>query len=328
MEPPSDLHLLPRVRDSWSFLYLERCTIDQDGHAIAVRSETGVTVVPCTMLTTLLLGPGTSITHAAVRTLTAAGCAIVWGGEAGVRCYATGQGETRSARHLLHQARMWADPVSHLTVVRRMYGMRFPEPLGAQLSIQQIRGMEGVRVRDAYATMSRETGVPWRGRTVPRPGQPPADAINRALSASHSCMYGICHAAIISAGYSTGLGFVHTGKMLAFVYDIADLYKVEIAVPAAFQAVARHGESGIEGHVRRACRDLFHERRLLDRIIPDIDRVLAVRRDAHDMDMMDGEFAALPGGLWDPDAGVVEGGRNWADGGPKPPPGDASETRP
>ena len=124
------------------------------------------------------------------------------------------------------------------------------------------------------------------------------------------------HAAIISAGYSTGLGFVHTGKMLAFVYDIADLYKVEIAVPAAFQAVAQHGESGIETHVRRACRDLFHERRLLDRIIPDIDRVLSVRRDADDE--MDGGFAALPGGLWDPVEGSVAGGRNWADDGKTP----------
>lgn len=314
MLPTRDLNVLPRVRDSWSFLYVERCQVDQDRHAIAVRDEEGVTLVPCAMLTTLLLGPGTTVTHAAIRTLMEAGCVVVWTGEQGVRCYATGQGETRSARHLLRQATLWANPVSRLAVVRRMYELRFDEPIPPEATLQQVRGHEGVRVREAYATASRAAGVPWRGRTVPRPGDPPADAPNRALSAANSCLYGVCHAAIVSAGYSPALGFIHTGKGLSFVYDIADLYKVEVTVPLAFEAVATHGEAGIETHVRRACRDAFAARRILDRIVPDMDRLMAMAADAGDEERYDGEFMAEPGGLWDPRLGTVAGGRNW--GGP------------
>lgn len=160
-----DLHLLPRVRDSLSFLYLEHCRIEQDDKAIAVHDAQGVVPVPCAALTTLLLGPGTAITHAAVRALAESGCVVVWVGEEGVRCYAQGIGETRSARNLYRQARLWADPDAHLSVVRRLYAMRFPDALDESLTLQQIRGREGARVRAAYATASREFSVPWDGRS-------------------------------------------------------------------------------------------------------------------------------------------------------------------
>ena len=327
MLPSTDLSILPRVRDSWSFLYIERSTIDQDQHAIAVRDAEGTTLVPCTMLNALLLGPGTSITHAAIHTLTSAGCSVVWVGEQGVRTYACGTGETRSARHLARQAAAWADPVQRMAVVRRMYAMRFGEDLDPSDALQQVRGREGVRVRDAYARASRETGVPWRGRVVPRPGQDEADAPNRALSAANSCLYGVCHAAIVAAGYSPGLGFVHVGKQLSFVYDIADLYKVEVAVPVAFRAVAENDGSGLETRVRRACRDAFASGRILARIVPDMDRLLAMPANDGDADAYDGEFAAEPGGWWDPRLGEVRGGRNWAPtegDAPSPTPGAAT----
>jgi CRISPR-associated protein Cas1 len=312
MIPATDLSILPRVRDSWSYLYIERSTIDQDQHAIAVRDAEGTTLVPCTMLNALLLGPGTSITHAAVHTLAAAGCSVVWVGEQGVRTYASGTGETRSARHLARQATAWADPVQHMAVVRRMYALRFGEDLDPSDTLQQIRGREGVRVRDAYARASRETGVPWRGRVVPRPGQGESDAPNRAISAANSCLYGVCHAAIVAAGYSPGLGFVHVGKQLSFVYDIADLYKVDVTVPVAFRAVAENDGSGLETRVRRACRDAFASGRLLARIVPDMDRLLAMPASDDDAHAYDGEFAAEPGGWWDPRLGEVPGGRNQA----------------
>src|SRR5262249_31429293 len=153
-----DLHLLPKIRDSWSYLYVEHCKIDQEARAIAVQVANGKVPVPCATLATLLLGPGTSITHAAIRALADNGCLVLWTGEEGVRFYAEGMGETRSARNLLRQARLCSDPRRRLEVVRRLYQMRFPEPLDESPSLQQIRGMEGIRVRRAYERASRETG--------------------------------------------------------------------------------------------------------------------------------------------------------------------------
>lgn len=307
----NNLRMLPKVRDSWSYLYAERCRIDQEDTAIALHDQDGKTPVPCAALTLLMLGPGTTITHAAIRTLADNGCTVLWTGEGGVRLYAQGLGETRSALRLLRQARLCSDPALRLMVVRRMYEFRFPDPLAADLTLQQIRGKEGIRVREAYAQASRETGVVWNGRSYQRNDWQAADPVNRALSAANSCLYGICHAAIIAAGYVPGLGFIHTGKLLSFVYDIADLYKVEITIPAAFQA-AKEGGEGLEGRVRHFCRDYFKEQRLLMRIVEDIDHILDVGPLAVEGGYDDDP--AAPGDLWDDGAsGVVAGGVNQAD---------------
>jgi len=204
-------------------------------------------------------------------------------------------------------------------VVRRMYEVRFTETLDPRLTLQQIRGKEGIRVRESYARASRETGVVWEGRNYRRTEWEAADPINRALSSANSCLYRLCHAAIVSAGYSPALGFIHTGKQLSFVYDIADLYKADLTIPAAFQAVAESeslpkGVAGLEGRVRRACRTIFHQQRLLARIVADIDRVLAVTEGAvlPEGEDFDADMAA-PGGWWDPQRGAVEGGVNAAE---------------
>lgn len=321
--PLNDLHLLPRVRDSLSYVYVERARIDQEDQAIAVHDEQGKVPIPCASLTTLLLGPGTNITHAAIRTLARNGCLVIWSGEEGVRFYASGMGETRSSRNILRQAWLWADPQRRMQVVLRMYQARFRIALDPTLSLQQVRGMEGVRVRDAYARASRETGVPWHGRAYKRNDWRAADPINRALSAANSALYGICEAAIVSAGYSTAIGFIHTGKQRSFVFDVADLYKADLTIPAAFSVVAE-GEHDLEGRVRRACRDAFHQGRLLARIIPDIDAVLELDGALPELLAADDAFDtddARPGGLWDPALGSVEGGVNRAD----PPADDAAE---
>ncbi len=309
-ESLKDLHLLPKVRDSWSYLYVEHAVIDQEAKAIAIHDQDGKTPVPCATLTTLMLGPGTKITHAAVRALADNGCLVIWTGEAGVRCYAQGMGETRSAHNLQRQAWLWADPSRRLAVVRAMYRARFPEPLDPKLTLQQIRGREGIRVREAYARASRETGVEWHGRSYRRDSWQASDPVNRALSSANSCLYGICHAAIISAGYSTALGFIHTGKMLSFVYDIADLYKADLTIPVAFRAAAE-GTTDLERQVRYLCRDTLHRERLLERIVPDIDRVLSAGvAVAAESDVDFDHDAAAPGGLWDPQVGAIEGGVN------------------
>ena len=309
-----DLHVLPKFRDGWSYLYLEHCRIDQEARAIAVHDADGVVPVPCANLALLMLGPGVSITHAAVTVLADHGCLVAWCGEEGVRFYATGTGETRSSTHLLHQARMWACDASRMQVVRTLYERRFPQTLDQNLTLQQVRGMEGIRVREAYANASRRSGVPWQGRHFRRGAWESADPVNRALSTANACLYGICHAAIVSAGFSTALGFIHTGKMLSFVYDIADLYKVEITVPIAFQVV-REGTEKLERRVRLACRDAFVSQRLLERIIPDIQSVLAVPSHQGEVESFDDfdEEPASPGSLWDPTTGRVPGGHNYSE---------------
>lgn len=314
LRPPRsrlDLHLLPKIRDSVSYLYVEHCRIDQHELAVAIHDARGLTPIPCASLALLMLGPGTTVTHAAIRTLAECGCLVAWTGEQGVRFYAQGLGETRGARHMLHQARLCALPRLRLRVVKRMYQMRFKEQLEPDLTLQQIRGKEGVRVRAAYAEMSRATGVPWEGRNYDRRDWGRSDPVNRALSAANSCLYGVCHAAIVSLGYSPALGFIHTGHMLSFVWDIADLYKVEMTIPVAFAAVA-DGETNLETRVRHLCRDVFHHQRLLNRIVPDIEHALMVDEGALSEEDQALDEAEEPG-LWDPIAGEVEYGQNYAE---------------
>lgn len=309
---PKDLHVLPKVKDSWSYLYVEHAVVEQDAKAIAVLDKDGRLPVPCAALSLLMLGPGTKITHSAIRTLAESGCLVAWAGEEGVRFYAVGMGETRSSSNLLRQAAMLSDPALRLRVVRRMYEQRFPERLDPGLTLRQIRGKEGVRVRETYAKWSRETGVKWEGRFYKQNDWRRAEPINRALSAANSCLYGVVHAAIVAAGYSPALGFIHTGKMLSFVYDVADLYKAEITIPAAFRCTAA-GEHKLESRVRHLCRDQIREQRMLERIVADLGRLFDVESlDRHEAELLD-RYDARPGGLWDPDVGQVEGGVNYGD---------------
>lgn len=303
-----DLHVLPRVRDRTSYLYVEHCRIEQDAKSIALHDLNGTVVVPVANLLLLMLGPGTSVSHAAVRTIAEAGCLAAWVGEEGVRYYAQGLGATRSSRGLLRQAALWASPSQRLNVVIRMYEMRFPGQPIAGASLEQMRGREGVRVREAYARASRETGVEWSGRFYNRGDWRSASPVNRALSAANSCLYGVCQAAITAAGFSPAIGFIHTGKMLSFVYDIADLYKAEVSIPAAFRATAE-GTEGLESRVRRAMRDEFARSRMLARIIPDIQRALDFDPSETGDETDSDADAALPGTLWDP-GGDIGGGVN------------------
>jgi len=305
-----DLTTLPKIRDSLSYLYVEHCKVEQDAKAIAFFDADGKTAVPCASLTTLMLGPGTSITHAAVKALADNGCLVMWSGEGAVRFYSQGMGETRSARHLLRQAYLCSVPSLRLRVVRQMYEMRFASPLPEDLTLQQIRGREGVRVRTAYSQASARTGVEWSGRQYNRTEWKDSSPINRALSSANSCLYGVCHAAIVSAGYSPALGFIHTGKMLSFVYDIADLYKAELTIPLAFDLVAE-SEADLESRVRHALRDRFYEQRFLARIVPDLETALDVKTD--DAEVVFDYDDAAPGGLWDGGHSVVEGGVNWGE---------------
>jgi len=303
-----DLHELPKFRDGLTFLYVEHASIEQEAKAIAIYNKSGSSLVPVAALGTLMLGPGTRITHAAIKALSENGVTTVWVGEDMTRYYSSGTGETRSARNIIRQATVWADSEKHMMVVIRMYRKRFIELLPQGLDLRQIRGREGVRVRETYAFWSRETGVTWNGRNYDRKDWHESDPINRSLSTGASVLYGLCHAAIVSSGFSPALGFIHTGKQLSFVYDIADLYKSEILIPAAFQAVAQDSQCA-EQNTRLKIRQRFKETRLLDRIVDDIESLFEgfTQQNGGDTDEQYQSDAAMPGQLWDP-VSEVSGG--------------------
>ena len=89
-----DLHGIPKVRDSWSFLYLENVEIGRSNHALIASNESGSWEIPTGMLLALLLGPGTSITHEAIKVLSESASTILWVGQEGVRFYAFGRAST------------------------------------------------------------------------------------------------------------------------------------------------------------------------------------------------------------------------------------------
>jgi CRISPR-associated protein Cas1 len=240
---------------------------------VAYVTEKWRVPIPAADLALLLLGPGTSITHAAVCNLADCNCTVAWVGDEGLRFYCSGRGGTHFSANLMHQAAMATHAGTHREVVRRMYEMRFHESIDPNTHLQAVRGKEGYRVRAAYQAAAEKYAVEWHGRRYDANDWNSGDPVNRALSAASACLNGLVQAAVVSAGYSPAIGFIHTGKMLSFVYDIADLYKVELVVPVVFQTVAA-GEKDVESRVRMACRELFQREKLMSRIVPDIRKVL------------------------------------------------------
>lgn len=266
---------LPRLRDSISYLYFEYGKIEQTETGVVYENKTGKVEIPIASLCALMLGPGTTITHRAVQSIVNAGCTVIWNGEQGVRYYGHATGETHKAYKLMQQAEIVSIPDKRKFVALKMFRYRFKESFYPDSSFEQLLGAEGLRVQDEYKAVAAKHGVKWDGRRYNREDWFDADDLNRALSTASSCLNGICHSAIVAAGYSPGLGIIHQGKQLSFVYDIADLYKTKIAVPIAFATVSESA-TNLEQTVRKRCRQAFKNFRLLGRIIPDIEKMLSI----------------------------------------------------
>ncbi len=269
-----ELQALPRIADRMTFLYLEHCQINRDDGAITARDEKGVIYIPAASISVLMLGPGTSVTHRAMELIGDAGVSVIWVGEHGVRYYAAGSALTHQSSLLVRQAEMVSNQRLHLSVVRKMYQLRFPDEDVSGLTMEQLRGREGSRIRLAYKNASKEWGVPWNGREYDPDDFSSGDPVNQALSAGHACLYGLAHAVIVALGCSPGLGFVHVGHDCSFVYDIADLYKAEITIPIAFE-VAASDPDDISSAVRRRVRDKMVSSHILERMVHDIHFLLA-----------------------------------------------------
>lgn len=263
------------IKERLSILFIEKGHLDVLDGAFVVVDKGGVrTHVPVGGVACLMLEPGTRVSHAAAALAARVGTLLVWVGEAGVRLYSSGQpGGARSDR-LLYQAKLALDDVARLKVVRKMYAMRFGEEPPSRRSVEQLRGIEGARVRETYKLIAKKYGVEWKSRNYDPEAWDNSDIPNRCLSSATACLYGVTEAAVLAAGYAPAVGFIHTGKPLSFVYDIADIYKFDTVVPVAFKIASKNTRNP-EQQVRLACRDIFRESRLLEKIIPEIEEILA-----------------------------------------------------
>ncbi len=307
-----ELQSLPQIKERVSFLYVERCVINRQDNAVTFADVRGIVHVPSAALGVLLLGPGSKITHRAMELLGDSGASVVWVGERGVRYYAHGRPLTHSSQLLCAQAALVSNTRTRLAVARRMYEMRFVGEDVSKMTMQQLRGREGARVRSVYRAMSRKTKVPWNGREYDPDNFESSDTVNQALSAAHACLYGVSHSVIVAMGCSPGLGFVHTGHERSFVYDIADLYKAEITIPIAFEIAEKHTkEEDIGALTRHAVRDAIYGGHILTRAARDIRSLLLEESAQADGEEM--EFDVLQ--LWDEKNGfarsAVAYGRDW-----------------
>jgi CRISPR-associated protein Cas1 len=263
------------IKDRISILFVEKGNLDVLDGAFVVVDKNGIrTHIPVGSVACLMLEPGTRVSHAAVTLAARVGCLLVWVGEAGVRLYASGQPGGARADRLLYQARLALDDDARLKVVRKMYTMRFKEEPPSRRSVEQLRGIEGARVRKLYELLATQYKVEWKMRNYDAENWGSGDIPNRCLSSATACLYGVCEAAILAAGYAPAIGFIHTGKPQSFVYDIADVFKFDTVVPVAFRIAARK-PSDPERDVRLACREAFRQTRLVRHIIPAIEEILS-----------------------------------------------------
>jgi CRISP-associated protein Cas1 len=268
------------MKDRAGIIFLRYGALEVIDNAFVLVDKDGVRVqIPVGGLACIMLEPGTTVSHAAICLAATVGCLLVWVGEAGVRLYASGQPGGARADKLLYQARVALDEDARLNVVREMYRRRFDEEAPSRRSVDQLRGIEGARVREIYKLTAKKYGVEWSSRNYDRKAWDAADIPNRCLSSATACLYGLSEAAILAAGYAPAIGFLHRGKPQSFVYDIADIWKFETVVPAAFETAAKLAKGKGDGtpperQTRLACRDLFRKSGILEKIIPAIDEIL------------------------------------------------------
>jgi CRISPR-associated protein Cas1 len=265
------------MKERVSMVFVQYGELDVLDGAFVLVDKTGVrTHIPVGSVACIMLETGTRVSHAAVKLAAYVGCLLIWVGDGGVRLYASGQPGGARADRLLYQARLALDDAARLKVVRKMYEIRFGEKPPERRSIEQLRGIEGARVRAMYQLLARKYGVEWTHREYDPDNWADSDLANRCLSAATACLYGISEAAILAAGYAPAIGFIHTGKPQSFVYDLADIFKFETVAPLAFKIAAEGGAAEqAERKVRLGCRDSFRQSKILERLIPTIEEILA-----------------------------------------------------
>lgn len=274
---------LPQVKDKYPFIYLERGRLEIDDSSVKwIDCEANVVRIPIATLNCLLLGPGTSITHEAVKVIAQSNCSVCWVGEDSLLFYACGQSPTADTRNMREQMKLSADPKKSVEVARRMFARRFPEADLASKSLKEMMPMEGFRIRALYEQKAQEYGVGWKGRSY-APGKfELGDITNQILTACNAALYGILSSAVHSMGYSPHIGFIHSGSPLPFVYDLADLYKEHLCIDLAFSLSLEMAGKYNKHKVSAAFRQRVIDSDLLGKIGQDIDAMLGVKNARRD----------------------------------------------
>jgi CRISPR-associated protein Cas1 len=266
---------LPQVKDKYPFLYLERGRLEVDDSSVKwIDSECNVVRLPIATINTLLLGPGTAITHEAVKVMAAANCSVCWVGEDSLLFYAVGKSPTSDTRNMRTQMLLSSDDKKSVEVARRMFARRFPLADLEGKNLKSMMGMEGYRVRELYEQKAAQYKVGWKGRSF-QPGKfEMGDITNQVLTSANAALYGVLTSAIYSMGYSPHIGFIHSGSPLPFVYDLADLYKEKLCIDLAFSLTYDMAGQYNKAKVASEFRKRVIEMDLLAKIGPDIQYVL------------------------------------------------------
>lgn len=250
-----------RLEDRISFAYLEHARVVQTETGVAAWDESGARriSVPASSIAVIALGPGCSITHAAAASLSACGATVLWTGGGGYRLYAAGVPLTTSSKWTEAQARTWANRAARVEAARFLYGERFgPGEAPAGVRIATLRALEGAAVKAEYKRLARQHGVRFRRDTNS------SDPVNTGLNLANSLLYGVAGSVCGALGLSPALGIIHQGDARAFLFDLADVYKLEMSVPIAFEC-AREADPLMA--VRRRMRSQIVKRNLLQRML-------------------------------------------------------------
>ncbi|MFA7497053.1 MAG: type I-E CRISPR-associated endonuclease Cas1e [Acidithiobacillus sp.] len=270
---------LPQVKDKYPFLYLERGRLEIDDSSVKwIDCDKNVVRLPIATINCLLLGPGTTVTHEAVKVMAQSNCSLCWVSEDALIFYAAGQSPSANTRNLRMQMRLSADAKKSLEVARSMFKLRFPDADLTGKTLKEMMGMEGHRVRSLYEQKAQEYQVGWKGRSfVPGKFQI-GDLTNQILTSCNAALYGILSSAIYSMGYSPHVGFIHSGSPLPFVYDMADLYKERVSIDLAFSLTQEMAGQYNRQKVSTAFRERVIQEDILGRIGADIDKILETKK--------------------------------------------------
>lgn len=267
-KPP--IETLAPAKDRWTPLYLEHGRLEVDDASVKWLSGQGLVCrIPVATVSALILGPGTTLTHAAIKVCADCNTPLFWMGEDGLRFYSYGiQPNHDNSMARLH-AEAWASKKRREDIARKMFRFRFEDIEVSSATVQQLRGMEGKRVKFTYERLGMEYGVTWKGRDYNTQKWDLADGINKALSATNASLYALTSAVCLSMGFLPQLGFVHDAGTLPFIYDVADLYKHETSWPAAFQAIRQDPKD--DGTLaRQILKERVEQTKLLQRMPRDL----------------------------------------------------------
>lgn len=292
---------IPNIASQISFLYVEHAYIHVKDSAILIIKGENKTPIPSYSIACLILGPGTKITHAAISSLQGSGCLVCWEGENQRTFYAYGMEESRKSKNFLKQVDCYSNQELHMRVVKKMYEKRFPSVNLERKSLSQLRGMEGNRVKEQYKEISEKYNITWDSRKYGLDDWNSLDFSNQALTIGNKLLYNICHAVILALGYSPTIGYIHTGTMRSFVYDVADLYKLEYVIEPVFRAIS-NGVDSFED-IRTEIRKEVYSKKLIQQIVNDICWLF----EENNIPLVD------DAGLWDTRQNIVPYAKNWGD---------------